>query len=626
MLNQKNLCFLILLIFLLSPLISLIPVVEAAEQETDSENVLISKSAHSSVVNAERVRDGTVGVFNQAQLNAEACNSTCTDFTYAAVIVNATYLASVSLVDFSLDYETWGETNQLGEEDPYGLHIYAWIFHKFGNSTVTLQTSTTGYGNMQFTEIGEYAVRNDSTIEIWIVVSHESTSSLADEAGMRAHELNMNQGSPDDDSDGVANINDECPSTPSSQLDEVDDTGCASQETDADEDSVPDTEDICPETDSDLEVDSLGCADNQKDSDDDGVTDDQDSCPDTSLGAVVDSEGCADNQKDSDDDGVADNQDSCLDTSLGAVVDSEGCADNQKDSDDDGVTDDQDQCASTPNGESIDGNGCSASQKDSDDDGDGISDNVDQCTNTPPGENVDANGCSSSHTDSEGDGFADADDLCEGHDDSVDVDADGVPDGCDSLLHSDSDGVDDATDNSTANDDSTSTASNVPSTAVLAVGGVFIVSALIALILGIILLRGGNNQDLGMGSGTQRQRQQMLPPPLPPVHIKTMQIAVNQLEQQRIQAQQDASLLRQQLANSSSHTSTQMQSMQAEMQCLKDAAAQAEEEKSKLQAKLQEELVKAKSTTVVQNITYNIQDSAIAGDINATNLMKEQDD
>ncbi len=67
MLNQKNLCFLILLIFLLGPLISLIPVVEAAEQETDSENVLISKSAHSSVVNAERVRDGTVGVFKQAQ-------------------------------------------------------------------------------------------------------------------------------------------------------------------------------------------------------------------------------------------------------------------------------------------------------------------------------------------------------------------------------------------------------------------------------------------------------------------------------------------------------------------------------------------------------------------------------
>ena len=38
-----------------------------------------------------------------------------------------------------------------------------------------------------------------------------------------------------------------------------------------------------------------------------------------------------------------------------------------------------------------------------------------------------------------------------------------------------------------------------------------------------------------------------------------------------------------------------------------------------------DELDKPKSTTVVQNITYNIQDSAIAGDINATGL-KEKDD
>jgi len=40
---------------------------------------------------------------------------------------------------------------------------------------------------------------------------------------------------------------------------------------------------------------------------------------------------------------------------------------------------------------------------------------------------------------------------------------------------------------------------------------------------------------------------------------------------------------------------------------------------------VQDELEKAKPTTVVQNITYNIQDSAIAGDINATGL-KEKDD
>ena len=58
-----------------------------------------------------------------------------------------------------------------------------------------------------------------------------------------------------------------------------------------------------------------------------------------------------------------------------------------------------------------------------------------------------------------------------------------------------------------------------------------------------------------------------------------------------------------------------------EIQRLQQAVTQAELEKTHMQ----DELEKAKSTTVVQNITYNIQDSAIAGDINTTGL-KEMDD
>ena len=58
-----------------------------------------------------------------------------------------------------------------------------------------------------------------------------------------------------------------------------------------------------------------------------------------------------------------------------------------------------------------------------------------------------------------------------------------------------------------------------------------------------------------------------------------------------------------------------------EIQRLQQKITQAELEKTHMQ----DELEKAKSTTVVQNITYNIQDSAIAGDINATGL-KEKDD
>ena len=79
--------------------------------------------------------------------------------------------------------------------------------------------------------------------------------------------------------------------------------------------------------------------------------------------------------------------------------------------------------------------------------------------------------------------------------------------------------------------------------------------------------------------------------------------------------------MRKQLSDSASYTAAQMQSMQEEMARLQETVAQAEQEKTEMQ----DELEKAKSTTVVQNITYNIQDSAISGDINATGL-KEKDD
>ena len=100
-----------------------------------------------------------------------------------------------------------------------------------------------------------------------------------------------------------------------------------------------------------------------------------------------------------------------------------------------------------------------------------------------------------------------------------------------------------------------------------------------------------------------------------------MQTSVDQLDQQRRQAQYEAEQLRKQLTDSASYTAAQMQTMQAEMARLQETVSQAEKEK----IEMQDELDKAKSTTVVQNITYNIQDSAIAGDINATGL-KEMDD
>lgn len=58
-----------------------------------------------------------------------------------------------------------------------------------------------------------------------------------------------------------------------------------------------------------------------------------------------------------------------------------------------------------------------------------------------------------------------------------------------------------------------------------------------------------------------------------------------------------------------------------EMMILQQTVTEAELEKMKMK----NELDKAKSTTVVQNITYNIQDTAISGDINATGLKEKED-
>ena len=91
-----------------------------------------------------------------------------------------------------------------------------------------------------------------------------------------------------------------------------------------------------------------------------------------------------------------------------------------------------------------------------------------------------------------------------------------------------------------------------------------------------------------------------------------------QLEHQSRQAQIEAQRLRQLLANQAQLTQ-QLQSEAAQKQMSEAALAQkqhelavAQQEKEELEAKLAEA---EKNTPIVQNITYNIQDSAISGDI-----------
>lgn len=209
----------------------------------------------------------------------------------------------------------------------------------------------------------------------------------------------------DSDGDGVPDVSDDCPGTPSGVR--VDNAGCP---LDSDGDGVYDYLDRCPDTPKGVKVGANGCP---LDTDGDGVTDDRDLCPNTFPGAKVDRDGCP---LDSDKDGVSDAVDQCPNTPLGASVDSRGCP---LDTDGDGVYDYLDKCPDTPKGVKVDSSGCPL-----DKDRDGVADYWDKCPGTPAGVKVDGEGCP---LDTDGDGVYDYLDKCPGTPKGVKVEKDGCP-------------------------------------------------------------------------------------------------------------------------------------------------------------------------------------------------------
>jgi hypothetical protein len=344
-----------------------------------------------------------------------------------------------------------------------------------------------------------------------------------------------------------------------------------SEEIDLDDDGVPDVEDQCEGYDDSIDVDTDGIPDDCDDfidSDGDGTSDDTDLCPGYDDLDDFDDDGIPSGcDNDDDDDGTPDGDDLCPNTPLGAIVDW-GCP---MDGDGDGVFDGLDDC---PNSSTIvDSNGC-----DLDSDGDGTPDGDDLCPNTPLGAIVDW-GCP---MDGDGDGVFDGIDECDNS--NLPVDAKGCFDA----------GSESSSDSTNSGSDSE------PFTSV-----VFVMVFIFGTIIGLVYLfsRGKSStsnlaqQQLSANNSIQQQR---------------MQSVVNQLDQQRIQAQQEANQLKKQLSDTASYSSAQLESMQSEMRRLQELTAESEQEK----LEMQDQLEKSKSSTVIQNITYNIQDSAIAGDIN----------
>jgi nitrogen fixation protein len=271
---------------------------------------------------------------------------------------------------------------------------------------------------------------------------------------------------------------------------------------------------------------------------------------------------------DEDFDGVEDSIDNCPSTDIQYTVDEHGCSLSQKDSDNDGVTDADDNCPATNLGSTVDSDGCDATQRDSD--FDGIVDSKDECSNTPNGIAVDENGC----------------DFREGSDSSTNSD-----------------------DSREGSSDSSSGFSS----------GIFCSLLIIGIVVVVIRL-GAKNKPGQHRVHTPPSRQQHIPIQRQPSQqeIQAQMLHQKQIEAQHLQNQlaQQASqtqYLQQQLAKQS-RSASEMKGMQEEL-------AQLQESKAALEQELEET---SKATTVVQNITYNIQDSAISGDLNANLNPKEE--
>ncbi|MCX2719876.1 PQQ-dependent sugar dehydrogenase [Lentiprolixibacter aurantiacus] len=246
--------------------------------------------------------------------------------------------------------------------------------------------------------------------------------------------LTVNVTLADSDNDGVPDSTDLCPDTPVGETVNAD--GCAESQLDDDNDGVTNDLDLCPNTSNGETVDANGCAQSQLDDDNDGVTNNLDLCPNTPNGETVDASGCSQSQLDDDNDGVTNDLDLCPNTPNGETVNIDGCAQSQLDDDNDGVSNDLDLCPNTPNGEAVDANGCSQTQLD--DDNDGVNNAVDQCPNTPAGATVDQFGCEAGQTDGDNDGVPNTLDLCPNTPNGETVDANGCSQG---QLDDDNDGV-----------------------------------------------------------------------------------------------------------------------------------------------------------------------------------------
>ena len=223
--------------------------VSSAPAEVVSEEIVGYESQNSpEAVNIERARDGVVGVSNQAQIKAQACDSddsACTEKSFAGLELNFQMDASETLISINMTYESFGEVDPFGDEaDPSGYAMYVEIEHKFGLiPPILIETSTTGYDAPKDFVLGNFAPYANGTILLRVYLEHTDTNSFSDEATARVHEIWTNNGPTDSDADGVSDTSDSCPNTTTENRPNVGEDGCL-QTVDDDVDDNGGTDDV----------------------------------------------------------------------------------------------------------------------------------------------------------------------------------------------------------------------------------------------------------------------------------------------------------------------------------------------------------------------------------------------
>ena len=282
--------------------LSLAPYAHAENVATASETLTPFRSDNSDIYNQNDLRDGFSGVNNQAQFEAKSClSSSCTSETFAGIHLDLEFEASVSVVNLSVEYESWAVNNPPPQiSDPIVSLNYTMsmnVTHKFGFTEVVIEEGeTTGTGNLQSVFVGSFAPLENSTMSVTLLLYHTDTDSSKDQMVSRVHEIYVTNGPLDSDLDGVPDEADQCPNTGAAHIQNVVSSGCL---LDSDQDGYSDAGDAFPSDATQwADQDSDGYGDNAS-----GTT--ADACPTESGTSTEDRLGCSD----SDSDGYSDAND-----------------------------------------------------------------------------------------------------------------------------------------------------------------------------------------------------------------------------------------------------------------------------------------------------------------------------